>query len=228
MAGTDLTHATPAVHGGTPQPPLRYLPATETRERALLAAAIHDDPMQLIVASMLQIDLLRLKPSIDDEDAWEKVIDMLESSVERLRRIITAITPPDASDDLAQLLHELADGIFMGSHTAITVDNRTTIDLAPEQEQAALLILRETLVNAREHAHAASVILTIEQSDGFLATLTDDGVGGAEDRPGGGLAAIRELAAGAGGDLRIFSPPGVGTTITLGFKASQDGASSPA
>jgi signal transduction histidine kinase len=228
MAGTDLTHTTPAVHGGTPQPQWRHLPATETRERTLLAAAIHDDPMQLIVASMLQIDLLRLNRSIDDEDAWENIIGMLESSVERLRKLIAAITPPDASDGLAEALHELADGIFMGSHTAITVNNRMTIDLAPEREQAAQLIFREALVNAREHAHATSVVLTIEQSDDFLATLTDDGVGGAADIPGGGLTAIRELATSAGGDLRIVSPPGVGTTITLRLKTSQDGASWPA
>lgn len=215
MADTDLTPDTSAVDGGTPQWPWARLTGTEARERSLLAAAIHDDPMQLIVASMLQIDFLRMNPSVDDEDAWENVIGMLENSVERLRRLITAITPPEAGDGLVQSLQDLAAGIFMGSHTKLRVNNQTDVTLPPAAERAAQLILREALVNAREHAQATSVVLTIEQSDQFVATLTDDGVGGAVDVAGGGLAAIRAAAVQAGGELRIDSPPGVGTTVTL-------------
>ena len=215
MAGIDLTQENPPVGDGVPPLPWRQLSGTEARERSLLAAAIHDDPMQLIVASMLQIDHLRMNPSLDDEEAWEKIIVMLENSVERLRRLITAITPPDAADGLVQSLDDLAVGIFMGSPTTIAVHNQSAIDLSAGQEQLAHFIFREALVNAREHARASSVVLTIEQSDRFVATLTDDGVGGAAEVAGGGLAAIRAATAQTGGELRIDSPPGGGTTVRL-------------
>ena len=39
------------------------LDRTETRQRALLADLIHDDPLQLVVAAMLRLDNLRLQLS---------------------------------------------------------------------------------------------------------------------------------------------------------------------
>lgn len=189
------------------------LAGTEGRERAMLGAAIHDDPMQLIVASMLQIDYLRMNPTVDDEDSWERVIGMLETSVERLRRLIAAITPADPADGLGETLRDLAVGIFMGTSTTVTVRDDSEAQLPRAQRDLTLRILREALVNARQHACAGTVDLSVECADRFLATIVDDGVGGATDGPG--LAGMRVLAEAAGGELRIDSPPGLGTTVTL-------------
>ena len=74
---------------------LEHLATTESRERSMLAEALHDDPLQLVVAAILRIDNLRLRTDSGQEEQLEQVADMLETAVERMRKLIVAVTPPD-------------------------------------------------------------------------------------------------------------------------------------
>jgi signal transduction histidine kinase len=54
----------------------------------------------------------------------------------------------------------------------------------------------------------------VTRRDGLLvATVNDDGVGGADARRGSGLLGLSDRVAALGGTLEISSPPGAGTTI---------------
>jgi signal transduction histidine kinase len=58
------------------------------------------------------------------------------------------------------------------------------------------------------------VSIDVERSDGLVvATVNDDGVGGADARRGSGLLGLSDRVAALGGTLEISSPPGAGTTI---------------
>ena len=134
---------------------LEQLASTETRERALLADAVHDDPMQMIVAAILRIDYLRLSVAGEQGEELDRIATLLETSVERLRKLIVAITPPDLSDGLGVALRNLAEGIFIGTASVVRVIGPTNVGLNPPAKATAYRIMREALVNARKHAQAA-------------------------------------------------------------------------
>jgi signal transduction histidine kinase len=83
-------------------------------------------------------------------------------------------------------------------------------------ETAAYRIVQEALTNARRHARASRIVVTLDRGDGvLLVTVADDGVGLPEEpSPGVGLTSMRERAAEIGGTCVITSGPEGGTTVT--------------
>ncbi len=97
---------------------LEELASMETRERSLLAGIIHDEPVQLIVAAAMRIDRLGLRST--DSDELEQISGLLETSIERLRRLIVALAPPDLAEGLGSALEIPVAGIFVGTETKIS------------------------------------------------------------------------------------------------------------
>jgi signal transduction histidine kinase len=135
------------------------------------------------------------------------------------------MTPLDVSDGLGVALHGLASGIFVGTATTVDVKGPTHVHLSVQATTAAYRIMREALVNARKHASATHVVLTLhEDPDGVVLTLTDDGAGtdSLESGPGHlGIATMRARAQADGADLTIDSRPGAGTRVSLRIPAGQ-------
>jgi PAS domain S-box-containing protein len=204
---------------------LDELASTEARERVILAEAVHDDPLQLVVAALLRIDDLQLRIRLPPAEgaALDHIATLLEQSVDRLRKLIVAMTPLDVSDGLGVALHGLASGIFVGTATSVDVKGPTHVHLSVQATTAAYRIMREALVNARKHAGATHVVLTLhEDPEGVLLTLTDDGAGtdSLESGPGHlGIATMRARAQADGADLTIDSRPGAGTRVSLRIPA---------
>ena len=200
------------------------LAGLELRERSLLAESIHDEPIQLIVASIMRIDRLALHLGPDDRSELDRVAGQLESTVEWLRNLITvALTPPDLSDGLGPALCDLAEGIFLGT-TSFELVGDPEVKLGDGAMTAAYRILREALVNARKHASARHVTLRMSESDGVVdISLCDDGVGAPDIEPTSGHLGVATMVARAdaeGGHLEIASAPGAGTTVTLTLPAA--------
>lgn len=198
---------------------LEQLANVEERERTLLAEAIHDGPMQLVVAVMMSLENYSINRDGIDDDEMERLIVTLETSIQRLRTLIIALTPPDLSKGLGMALRKLAEGIFLGTPTEITVLGDAHVHLTALSKGNAHRILREAMVNARKHAHAEHVVLELSERDGtVVARLTDDGVGAAHLDAGEGhlgMATMRARADADGGRLDVISEPGKGTTILL-------------
>ena len=51
--------------------------------------------------------------------------------------------------------------------------------------------------------------------DRLVVEVRDDGVGGAAESNGSGLAGLRDRVAGLGGTMYVISPPGGPTTISV-------------
>ena len=204
---------------------LDQLAGVEERERTLLAEAIHDGPMQLIVAVMMRLENLGISGSNADMQEVEELVDTLETSVQRLRTLIVALTPPDLTEGMAAALNDLAQGIFIGTGTQITFAGVRHVPLTPLRKQNALRILREALVNVRKHARAQHVLVELEQADGqVIARIVDDGVGAHELDAGPGhlgMATMRARASAEGGHLDVRGIPDVGTTVTLMLPANR-------
>jgi signal transduction histidine kinase len=80
-------------------------------------------------------------------------------------------------------------------------------------EATAYYIVAEALTNAAKHANATAIDVRVHLvGDKLRIEVADDGDGGAEERPGGGLAGLADRATSVEGSLRISSPAG-GPTI---------------
>ncbi|MET0967493.1 MAG: ATP-binding protein, partial [Nakamurella sp.] len=203
---------------------LEQLSGVEERERILLAEAIHDGPMQLVVAVMMRLETMGMNGGRMDEVQLEISIETLETSIRNLRTLIIALTPPDLSRGLGVALRQLAEGIFMGTTTEITVLGLAHVHLTALSKGNAHRILREALVNTRKHARATHVVLELtEENNTVIARLTDDGVGATSFDAGPGhlgMATMRARADAEGARLDISCSPGRGTTVVLTLPAA--------
>ncbi|WP_433608571.1 ATP-binding protein [Dactylosporangium sp. CA-139114] len=194
---------------------------TQERERARIAAGVHDDSLQVITAATLRLQQLRHRLS-DPQDL--AILDRLEASLvqaaERLRRLIFDFRPPRLADDgLAAAVEDLLDDLAEQHGIGVRVDSLLAAEPALPTRVLLFRMLQEAVANVGKHAGAdrCTVILG-EEDGGYLVRVVDDGVG-AENLhtdPGHlGLLLMRERAALAGGWFRISSLPGRGTTVTF-------------
>ena len=201
---------------------LSHLVSTGEEERQRIAGDIHDDSIQVMAAAGMRLQILRRR--LDDPEQLElldKVEHTIEASIARLRHLLFELHPPVLdTEGLTAALRMYLDDAEQQSSTEYTLEDR--LETQPPQETRLIIyrIAQEALTNARKHAEATSVHVSLEHSDGgVLVRVIDDGSGFSADNvmaplPGHlGLSAIRERAELAGGWLRITSRPGAGTTV---------------
>jgi signal transduction histidine kinase len=96
--------------------------------------------------------------------------------------------------------------------------------VAPSAETTVFNVVQEAINNAKKHARARNIWVTLRQAGPqVIVTVQDDGqgfdVGGQQDaavkRGSYGLLNMRERTAASDGDLSITSARGRGTTVTL-------------
>jgi hypothetical protein len=89
-----------------------------------------------------------------------------------------------------------------------------------EVEEALFYVCSEALTNVVKHADATEVAIDIRRDGNTLvATITDDGRGGA-DPSGSGLQGLSDRLAARAGRLQVESTPGAGTALIASLPAS--------
>ncbi len=115
---------------------LDQLASVEERERTLLAEAIHDGPLQLVVGVKMRIDTISRRGQAFNSEDTKRLAGTLETAMHQLRTLIVALTPPDLSEGLGMALRNLAEGIFIGTPTQVTVRRtRSRPPHTPDQGQ---------------------------------------------------------------------------------------------
>jgi signal transduction histidine kinase len=85
-------------------------------------------------------------------------------------------------------------------------------------EAGAYFVAAEALTNAGKHARATHIDVSARRCDGsLLLAVVDDGVGGADEARGSGLAGLADRVAALGGQLRVESPVEGGTRVLAEF-----------
>jgi len=93
-----------------------------------------------------------------------------------------------------------------------------TVDIEPRPpaavETTAYFIAGETLTNVAKHSGATEAqVKAWRTDDEVIVEITDNGHGGAEVRPGGGLAGLADRAATIDGVMTVVSPAGGPTVV---------------
>lgn len=219
---------------------LTRLVDAQDAERAHIAAEVHDDSVQSLAAVDLRLGLLSRRIAAEAPHLLEYV-DPLRSTVteatDRLRTLLFDLTPVDLDHGLAPALRETAREIFDDSSTEVDVVTQAGIDEAGTVPvptlRVAHRIAREALINARKHARAHQVRVTVRGRDGGIEVrVLDDGIGIPTDRAVAaaghlGLSSMQDRAQIAGGTWSASPRPEGGTEVLLWLPGSPDPAPPP-
>ncbi|RPF43617.1 signal transduction histidine kinase [Streptomyces sp. Ag109_G2-6] len=177
---------------------------------------LHDGTQARLVSLAMQLGLAERTLGSDPEAVGPlltRAREGAEEAMAELRDFLRSIYPP-----------VLADRGLAGALSAVVA--RCPVPAAahlgelgevPAQvEVAVYFAVTEALTNAAKHSHARSASVTLARAgDTLRAEITDDGRGGAAEGHGTGLRGMRRRVEAVDGVLRVQSPPGGPTVITV-------------
>ncbi|HVS85032.1 MAG TPA: sensor histidine kinase, partial [Gaiellaceae bacterium] len=190
-------------------------------ERRRLARELHDETGQALTSILLGLRGIEETASTEQaKQAVEEVRELVRSTLQDVRQLAVELRPKALDDfGLVAALERLT--MSLGEQTGIDLEFVAGFGseerLPFEVETALYRIVQESLTNVVKHARASrvSVVLT-RKEDVVSVVVEDDGIGfePARTREGGlGLLGMRERIGLLGGDLRVESRPGAGTTF---------------
>jgi signal transduction histidine kinase len=208
----------------------RALERLDERER--IARELHDTLLQSTQGLILRFQSVANRIPAQDpaRDLLDKALNRADEVLAEARdRVLDLRVPVDTLNDLPKAFAAAGEDLALGR----AVSFRTVVEgepraLEPLVKDEAYRIGREALLNAFQHAEAASIEVQIIFADGdFRVRVRDDGHGiglgapGARPRPGHwGLTGMRERAEKIGARLDVWSKDGAGTEIELKIPAS--------
>jgi signal transduction histidine kinase len=185
-------------------------------ERRRIERDLHDGAQQRMVAVALTLGVAEARLASDPASAALLIAQAREDAqlaVKELREIARGIHPALLSDrGLCPALEALA----ARAPVPVEVTGGPVGDLGEPIEAAAYFVTAEALTNVAKYAHASAAFVRVSVEDGCLhVEIRDDGVGGAELSPGGGLDGLRDRVDALDGRFEVDSPPGGGTSVAV-------------
>ncbi|MEO3786303.1 sensor histidine kinase [Actinocorallia sp. B10E7] len=225
MRAAALTHAglAAALLCGRAELQGRVVRAEGSRDAARTAEAeslrrlerdIHDGPQQRLVRLAMDLGRARRQVHADPERAEEIIEDARRQATEtvaELRSLSRGIAPPLLVDrGLAAAVEEMAQGCPVPAEVDVDVPD----GLPPHVETAAYFVVAEALTNVAKHSGARGAEVRVTMSGMWLEVeVSDDGVGGAHEGKGLGLAGLARRVEAVEGELTVTSPVGGPTAV---------------
>jgi two-component system, NarL family, sensor kinase len=203
--------------------------AAADRERTLIASDLHDGVVQgLAGASYTLSDTAKRSREAGQPEVADTLTETagsLRQWVRELRGLIVTVTPPALhSEGLQATLTDLV-ATLEARKVTVELDVSVTDEVTETAESLVYRVAQESVRNIVRHANATHVTLTVAEVDGWIRLqVSDDGDGfdpsASARRPGSfGLNLLAALAHQSGGQLRVESAIGHGTTVTLRLPA---------
>ena len=191
--------------------------AAADAERRRIERDLHDGAQQRLVALAVKLRLARRLVDADLDQArgmLDELRDEVKDAVEELRNLAHGIYPPLLLDQgLAAALGSAAQRATIPTRVEAGPVGRYPAD----QEAAAYFCCLEALQNAMKHAgpEATAVVRAWEEGGTLRFSVSDDGAGfDPAARAGGtGFVNMADRLGAIGGNLRVDSTPGGGTTV---------------
>jgi signal transduction histidine kinase len=183
-------------------------------DRRQIERDLHDGAQQRLLALGMDLGMALEKFDSDPEAARDLVGDAhqeLQRAIAELRNLARGVHPAVLTDrGLDAALSALAARSPVPVRLDVDLDERPPASV----EATAYFIVAEALTNAARYANATHVDVRVRVVGSKLhVTVVDDGVGGAQQQNGGGLAGLADRASSVEGSLQIASPVGGPTVI---------------
>jgi two-component system sensor histidine kinase UhpB len=206
------------------------LQAGREEERAKVAREVHDDLGQILTAIKLNLDWLErhmgerpeATPLNPELDRIVESGEMIEAAIQSVQRIAADLRPAILDNlGLAEALQEEVRRFQERSGIACELQLPSeALSVPPQAGIAIFRVLQEALTNVARHAHARTVRISLETSNGQLVLrLQDDGAGirteAVDDPRSLGLLGMAERALALGGHVSVAPITPHGTQVTL-------------
>jgi signal transduction histidine kinase len=181
-------------------------------ERQRLERDLHDGAQLRLVSLGMALRVAQrhlADGGVDVNGLLDQAVAELGTAVSELRHLAHGIRPSCLDDGLVPALSVLVDTV------PIPVEMRIAeTDVAGDLETTAYYVASEAIANAVKHARATGIALHVDaRGNDLYVRVEDDGVGGAEQRDGSGLARLADRVSAHGGTLLVSSPANGGTTV---------------
>ncbi|MFE3191731.1 sensor histidine kinase [Nocardia sp. NPDC059240] len=187
---------------------------------------LHDGAQARIAAVILQLGVagqLRQRDPDAADELVRKAQDTAEAALTELRAVVRDIYPPVLADrGLASAISALAARSPIPCE--LDIDGGAPANAEPAGigrrpaavEAAAYFVIAEALTNATKHSGAQRLRVGLGgTAELLIVEIHDDGVGGAAESEGGGLAGIRRRAEALDGRMVLSSPAGGPTVVRV-------------
>ncbi|WP_329465309.1 sensor histidine kinase [Streptomyces sp. NBC_01431] len=185
-------------------------------ERRRIERDLHDGAQQRLVSLAMNLGIARATLTDLPPEA-RAVIDEAhreaKEAIEELSNLVRGLHP-------AVLEDRGLDAAISGIAARAPFPVELTVALAqrpsPTVEAVAYFVVSETLANVAKHARATRCSVQVRRRAELLTiTVSDNGVGGADPAAGTGLLGLRKRVGSVDGTIRINSPLGGPTVITV-------------
>jgi two-component system, chemotaxis family, CheB/CheR fusion protein len=204
----------------------RQLATVERRERKRLAAVLHDELQQYLIAMKMRLEQADLTSEQSLHSAVGQALKLVDQTLMCSRTLTSDLRPPVLYEDgLAQALQWLARHMQDRHELKVNLEEAIShIDLDDDLRCMVFEGVRELLLNVVKHSGVRQALLEVRHHDGRLRVRVQDkgkGFNRAElesDKPkleGFGLLNVRERFVAAGGAVAVNAAPGSGCEVVL-------------
>jgi signal transduction histidine kinase len=195
---------------------------TETAdiERRRIERDLHDGAQQRLTALAVYLEIAS-EEAVRRPDRAPALFGRAERelllAIDELRELAHGIQPPVLTQaGLGKAIRRLT----AASPLPIEVLELPQGRFEAPTEVAAYFVVAEALTNAQKHSHARTVLVSVAWRQGRLEVrVGDDGVGGASETAGSGLAGLRDRVEALGGDFAVDSRAGESTLVSASIPA---------
>jgi signal transduction histidine kinase len=177
---------------------------------------LHDGAQMRLAALAMNLGMAREKLSDDDATVRELIDAAHRNAVDALadlRDLARGIHPPVLDNGLASALDSLAAISAIPATVTAEIGERP----APAIETIAYFCAAELIANATKHSYANQIKINIfsERAGVLRLEVADDGIGGADQAHGTGLAGLAQRVSTVDGHIDVASPAGGPTKVTV-------------
>ncbi|HEY6277423.1 MAG TPA: sensor histidine kinase [Streptosporangiaceae bacterium] len=185
-------------------------------ERRRIERDLHDGAQQRLVSLAMNLGIARVGLTQVPDEARKVIEDAHEeakAALSELRDLVRGLHPAILED---RGLDAALSGVAARAPFPVRLRVEVAVRPSPTVEAIAYFVVSEALANATKHAHASRAEVAVGRTGDILrVSVTDDGVGGADQALGTGLAGLARRAGSVDGTFSLTSPAGGPTEIVV-------------
>ena len=193
------------------------------RERNRIAEDIHDSSLQMLAAAAYgcgnALELIETGRTDQAQATIANAREAIDGAIKELRASLVDLRRSSVEEGgLMETIENYAAHVSTLWGTEVRIEGGIAAEPPIPVSLAAIQILQEGLVNALKHAQGSTVVIRVEETEGFVhIVIEDDGTGFdpavSVDDEHHGMRLMRERAERVGGRIELDTLPGRGTRV---------------